>query len=177
MESKAEKFSGSQKTIIDLDGYYSNKVTVTGLNENTTYYYQLFQDRAWKNAVKYETKSTSNFSFLLDGDPQIVGASKKQVNGDNETLSTNDSGDPEKNLAARNDAYNWNIVLNYATAKYPNVSLMISAGDQINSSENEAEFAGYLNASALKSLPVATTIRNHDSGTVKFCQHFNTLNV
>ena len=55
---------------------------------------------------------------------------------------------------------------------------MISAGDQVNNTGNakEEEYAAYLSASALKSLPTATTIGNHDSLNPDYSYHFNNPN-
>ena len=71
-------------------------------------------------------------------------------------------------IAARNDAFNWNKTLNNAITAHPEVSFMLSAGDQVNYADREYEYAGYLNASALASLPVSTTIGNHDSGSYQY---------
>ena len=165
--SSAQEFAGKQTPISDatLQGagltgaYYSNKVTVTGLKEKTQYYYQVFQNGEWKEAKPYKTGSASAFSFLYVGDPQI-GACKNQTSNEGEKLTNADS-----NLAARNDAYNWNNILKNAVEDHSNVSFMVSAGDQVNYANNEREYAGYLGAEALASLPVSTTIGNHDSGT------------
>lgn len=60
----------------------------------------------------------------------------------------------------------------------------MSAGDQINQTgvsndadklEQQIEYAGFLNPSVLRSLPVATTIGNHDSKSVNYSNHFNYL--
>ncbi len=61
---------------------------------------------------------------------------------------------------------------------HPDLSFIVSAGDQVNKTgkPKEEEFAGYLNADALKFLPVATTIGNHDSLTADYKAHFNTPN-
>lgn len=175
--SDAKEFSGTQRKNVeeDVKDYFSNKVTVCGLKENTTYYYQVFQNGKWNSVKTYKTKSFSDFSFFYVGDPQI-GASKKQVSSEGDTMSSKDNGSADDNLAARNDAYNWNEVLKNAVANYPNASFMISAGDQINSSGNESEYAGYLSAEALSSLPVATTIGNHDSTSARYSEHFNNPN-
>lgn len=165
-----------------LDGkYYSNKVTVDGLKENTTYYYQVYLGEKydeksktwsaqWSDLQKFSTQDTDEFSFLYVGDPQI-GASSGQVNSDGETM--NQGGN---DLAARNDGYNWNKVLNGAVKNHPDVSFMISAGDQVNTSTNEAQYAAYLSAEALTSLPVATTIGNHDSTSAQYSYHYNNPN-
>lgn len=136
------------------DNYNSNKVTVTGLKENTTYYYQVMKSGVWQDVETYQTKSFSDFSFLYVGDPQI-GAS-----GDRET-----------------DATTWNNVLNNAINNH-DVSFMVSAGDQINQTggDSEEEYSGYLGATALSSLPVATTIGNHDSKDTNYSYHFNNPN-
>lgn len=133
--------------------YYANKVTVTGLEENTTYYYQVYKNGVEQPAEKYETKSFSDFSFLYVGDPQI-GAG----NGGN---------------SANSEA--WDKVLNQAITSH-DVSFMVSAGDQVNTATDEVQYSGYLGANALQSLPVATTIGNHDSGSAQYSYHFNNPN-
>src|SRR5699024_2537766 len=88
----------------DLTGYYSNKVTITGLEPNTDYFYEVYRDGEWQGQQKISTKDTDKFSFLYVGDPQI-GASKGQTAMENDqALGEND----EQELAARNDSYNWN---------------------------------------------------------------------
>lgn len=136
------------------DNYYSNKVTVDGLSENTTYYYQVKKDSTWGEIEEYRTKSFSDFSFLYVGDPQIGASGNKD-----------------------NDAKNWNTVLNQAVENH-DVSFMVSAGDQINDTDgdSEDEYYGYLGADALRSLPVATTIGNHDSKNPNYSYHFNIPN-
>ena len=80
------------------------------------------------------------------------------------------------NLAARNDGYNWNNILNDAVKDHSDVSFIVSAGDQVNAGKNEREYAAYLGADALTSLPVATTIGNHDSVSNQYSLHFNNPN-
>ena len=55
---------------------------------------------------------------------------------------------------------------------------MISAGDQVNKTgkPKEEEYAAYLSADALKNIPVATTIGNHDSLNKDYSYHFNNPN-
>lgn len=177
--SSSKEFNGSSTECKEIEGqtYYSNKVTVSGLEENTTYYYQYLLNGIWSKTYEYSTKSTDNFSILYMGDPQI-GASKGQT-----PSTSSDSQTAE--IAARNDAFNWNQTLKSATAKFPNVSFLLSAGDQINQTdastaekdlEQEYEYAGYLNPETLKSLPVATTIGNHDSMSANYQNHFNNPN-
>ena len=155
------------------DNYYSNKVTVTDLKPNTDYYYQVCTGQnekgedVWSDMQKVSTKDTDEFSFLYVGDPQI-GASSGQIDSEGHEM--------KDDLNARNDAYNWNKVLKGAVKNHPDVSFMVSAGDQVNSATSEAEYAGYLSAEPLASLPVATTIGNHDSGSAQYSYHYNNPN-
>lgn len=176
----ATEFTGAQTEAVTIDTtkYFSNKVTVSGLKENTSYYYQVFQDGKWQDTQNYTTQAFDEFSFLYVGDPQI-GASKGQISSESEKMENAGNvvtSAPEKNLAARNDSYNWNNVLNEALEDHSDVSFLVSAGDQVNYGSNEREYAGYLGAEALTSLPVATTIGNHDSVSNQYSLHFNNPN-
>lgn len=86
--------------------------------------------------------------------------------------------DGAANTAARNDGFSWNRTLNTALAENPDVNFVISAGDQVNKTgaAKEEEYASYLSADALASLPVATTIGNHDSLNPDYAYHFNNPN-
>ena len=165
----ATEFTGTQVSInIEaLDGYFSNKVTVKNLEKETQYYYQVFKNGEWQKVESVKTGNPDSFSFLYVGDPQI-GACKNQISSENEKM--------KNEIAARNDAFNWNKTLNNAITAHPEVSFMLSAGDQVNYADREYEYAGYLNASALASLPVSTTIGNHDSGSYQYSYHFNMPN-
>lgn len=69
----ATEFTGAQTEAVTIDTtkYFSNKVTVSGLKENTSYYYQVFQDGKWQDTQNYTTQAFDEFSFLYVGDPQI----------------------------------------------------------------------------------------------------------
>ena len=157
----------------DGTSYRSNKVTVTGLKENTTYYYQVYQNGKWQTAEKYRSGDTDEYSVIYVADPQI-GASKGQTSSEDEVMA--DAKDGSSTLAARNDSYNWDVILQDAAEQHSDLSFMISAGDQVNYSNYEYEYAGFLNPSVLASLPVATTIGNHDSGARNYTWHFNNPN-
>lgn len=153
--------------------YVYNHATVTGLKGNTTYYYTVEKNGVQTAVETYKTGSFDNVKILFVGDPQI-GASKGQTqNG--EKLAV-DSG--SANTAARNDSFAWNRTLSTATAQNPDLNFIISAGDQVNKTgkPKEEEYAGYLSASVLTSLPEATTIGNHDSLNPDYSYHFNNPN-
>lgn len=169
--SGARSFLGTSKTGTVIDGtqYYTNKVTVKDLKPETTYYYQVKINGQWKDAQSFKTGKPDDFSFMYVGDPQL-GASKGQ------TSSEGNKQDGE--LATRNDAYNWNKTLNSALSQHPEIDFLVSPGDQINEPAEdqsaakiklqEQQYAGYLSAKALRSLPEATSIGNHDSMTTGY---------
>lgn len=153
--------------------YCYNYVTVTGLQENTTYYYSVNKSGQITEPQEYRTGSFESVNILYVGDPQ-VGASKGQPQGEGKL--TADTG--AANTAARNDGFAWDRTLDVALAQTPDLNFVISAGDQVNKTgkAKEEEYAAYLSASALKSLPVATTIGNHDSLNPDYSYHFNNPN-
>ncbi|RDU21972.1 FN3 domain-containing metallophosphoesterase family protein [Anaerosacchariphilus polymeriproducens] len=146
--------------------YYSNKVSISGLKENTNYYYQVFQNGKWCQAKKYKTGDFDSYSILYCADPQI-GACKNQVSSENELL--------KGSTAARNDSYNWNEIITDALNRY-NVNFVLSAGDQVNAADSEYEYAGFLYPSIMDSTPLASVIGNHDSNSYSFSWHFNNPN-
>lgn len=160
-------------SLTDGVAYHYNHVTVTGLEPNTTYYYTVEKNCVQTEVETYETQSFDTVKMLYVGDPQI-GASKGQPQG-GETLAA-ESG--VANTAARNDAFGWNRTLEAALAQDPDVSFIISAGDQVNKTgqAKEEEYAGYLSPDVLAGLPVATTIGNHDSLNADYMYHFNNPN-
>ena len=172
-----QAYNGTSSTVdSSLTGgkaYCYNYVTVTGLQENTTYYYAVSKGGVVGPTETYKTGDFDSVNILYVGDPQ-VGASKGQPQG-SETLK---EATGAANTAARNDGFAWDRTLDIAVAQNPNLNFMISAGDQVNNTGNakEEEYAAYLSASALKSLPTATTIGNHDSLNADYSYHFNNPN-
>ena len=160
-------------SLTDGVAYDYNHAVVTGLEPNTTYYYTVEKNGVQTEVQEYKTGSFESVKILYVGDPQI-GASKGQTQG-SDTLKA-DSG--AANTAARNDAFAWNRTLEIASAQNPDLNFIISAGDQVNKTgqAKEEEYAGYLSSSVLASLPVATTIGNHDSLNPDYTYHFNNPN-
>ena len=177
--SDAKIFEGNQSSAVP--GYVSNKVTVTGLEENSKYYYSYGTNDNWSEAIEFKTQSTNKFGFILVGDPQI-GSSAGNI-------ATGETTEQGQDNATRNDTFNWNNTINKALSLMPNASFILSAGDQIQSRNkkanqtealeytgNEVEYAGYLSADALSSLPVATSLGNHDAVSGNYSYHFNNPN-
>ena len=153
--------------------YDYNHVTVTDLEENTSYYYTVEKNGTQTSVETIKTGSFENVKILLVGDPQI-GASKGQPQGGGELVA--DSG--KANTAARNDGFAWDRTLDIAVAQNPDLNFIISAGDQVNKTGNpkEEEYAAFLYPNALASLPIAPTIGNHDSLNADYFYHFNNPN-
>lgn len=187
-EDDAVSPAGAQvvKQSAAVTGYTSNKVTVKGIKPNTTYYYSYTKDGQWYEPVEYTSAaSTSDFSFVFFGDPQI-GSSAENVA---ENGASGDLSELGQDRAVRNDSFNWNNTVEKAYELNPEIGFMLSAGDQIQTrdkktadtthasfTKNEIEYAGYLSPELLKKIPVATTIGNHDSLSSNYTYHFNNPN-
>lgn len=157
----------------------SNKVCVEDYFEAGTQYYYQYTDSysdngnvEWSDEYSYKTGDTDSFSVILTGDPQI-GAS-----GSSSDYSTQDA-------STARDTYGWNKTMTTAMQIDPDAAFLLSAGDQINQSgatsaddlkTRESEYAGYFYPSVFRSLPVASTIGNHDTAGVDYTNHFNNPN-
>lgn len=172
-----QKFTGTttavDSSLTNGTAYVSNKVTVTGLVPGNTYYYCVEKNGVCSEVRSYKLSSTDDVKILYVGDPQI-GASKGQTQSSEKLVAE----DGAANTAARNDSYSWNRTLTIAASQNQDIDFIISAGDQVNKTgkAKEEEYAGFLNASLLSYVPIATTIGNHDSLNEDYSDHFNTAN-
>jgi hypothetical protein len=191
-KSEYKDFTGSVEYYKKINGkkYYSNKVTVTGLKRNKTYYYRRSLNGEWESSVKFKTYDPDNFNFIFVGDPQIGGASNHISVKDLYSPLTVEEG-------TRNDAFNWNMTV-YDSFKFSREpSVYLSAGDQADTDlhrafssdpyksqeeydlddyRQEVEYSAFLLPELLKTIPSATAVGNHDSFTENFRHHFNTPN-
>ena len=150
---QASEFAAERAEANDA-GFYSFQAVMTGLKPNTDYVYQVGAGETWSDIYEFTTRDYENgFNFLLAGDPQI-GA------GSTDT-----------------DTEGWQNTLKTAMKAFPETSFLISAGDQVNTASNEAQYAGYLSPKELQSLPVAVNVGNHDAGSSAYSQHFQVPNV
>ena len=129
-------------------GFYSNQATMRNLDENTEYVYRVV------NGSEEYTFQTGDFdgafSFAFVGDPQIgAGSLPSDIQGWNDTLD---------------------VIKNQL-----NPDFLFSAGDQVDTANNESQYTGYLN-DTFSSLTSATTIGNHDSSSAAYNEHFNLPN-
>ena len=136
------------------DGQQSCQVTVTDLKPGTTYYYQLTNAGQKSDVYSFTTDDGGAFSFAYVGDPQIgAGSTQSDILGWDKTLGLIRS---DKNFS--------------------DVSFLLSAGDQVNTSSDEGQYDGYLDHDVFTGLPAATVVGNHDSGSNAYGQHFNVAN-
>ncbi|MGN0414255.1 MAG: metallophosphoesterase [Agathobacter sp.] len=163
--------------------YKSNKVTVKNLEPDTTYYYSYEKDGEWTEPEKYKTENTDSFSFIFVGDPQI-GSSNEEKAKKPEDIAK-ESFKTAQSESVCSDSFNWDMTLEKAYAKTgEKASFVLSAGDQIQTNAkkvkdytvSEVEYSGYLSPEILKSLPVATSVGNHDADNPNYTYHFHTPN-
>lgn len=165
----------------DKDGneYNSNKATISGLAAQTTYYYKVDD----KEIKSFKTGNTDKFRFAFVGDPQIGSSNEQKGKGLKDPEAIQKFNIAQSNAVA-NDSYNWSQTLNKIQSA--GTAFIVSAGDQIqttkkkapgnSSTTSEIEYAGYLSPDVLTSLPVATTVGNHDADNANYKYHFNVPN-
>ncbi|MBP9988368.1 MAG: metallophosphoesterase family protein [Ruminococcus sp.] len=152
--SESKTFSGY--SLLADNKQQQNRVTVTGLKENTKYYYSysLGKDN-WSEPDFYRTLSASKFKAVLVGDVQC---------------SAQETGFGDK------DAANWNKTLNKALKYNPDTSFIISCGDQTQTGADPNEWAATLSPKALRNVPFMTTIGNHDHKGTNYKYYVNNPN-
>ena len=151
--SDAKVFTG-EKTAAENDEQVVCRVTVTGLEENTTYYYQWNRDNGLSEICKYETKSFGNHKALVVGDVQITESLEYQAE----------------------EGYSWYSVLSEALEKNPDVSYFVTPGDNTSSGQTAAEWQTLLTPSATRGLPMAMAIGNHDKKGMTYNYYTNMPN-
>lgn len=133
---------------IEFDGTYTvsenikhrvNRVTATGLGENTTYYYTYGVDGVFSEPCEYKTYKTDSFKFLYISDVQLNYKSPLYIR-----------------------SYYWSMLLENAFAVNDDISFIVNGGDLTNNGENTDEWVGTLSPKTLRSVPMATVVGNHD---------------
>lgn len=119
------------------------RVTVSGLEENTTYYYQWHTGEKWSEKCKYETKSFTSHKAIVIGDIQI-------------------GGQTDESTKQSEDGLTWNNVLAEALEENPDASYLVSPGDNTSTGKGAGEWQTLLMPKGVRSLPMALAIGNHD---------------
>ncbi len=142
--SKSSDMSG----YVEFAGSYSmsenikqrvNRVTATGLEENTKYYYTYGIDGVFSVPCEYKTYKTDNFKFLYISDVQLNYKSPLYIR-----------------------SHRWNTLLENAFGANDDISFIVNGGDLTNNGENTDEWVGTLSPKTLRSVPMATVVGNHD---------------
>ncbi len=133
------------------------RVNITDLDENTTYYYQWYKGTEWSEICKYETKSFSSHKALVIGDIQI-------------------GGQTEDSTKQSQDGLTWNNVLAEALTKNPDISYLVSPGDNTSTGKTADEWQTLLMPPVLRSLPLALAIGNHDKKGMTYNYYTNMPN-
>ena len=152
---QAQVFEGTWRLADPL--YRTNLVTVTGLGENTVYYYTYGIDEPEGEPTMFRTGAGGSFEALFVTDVQISSAGQGDA-----ILSEN--------------ARAWSDTIHAALRMHPDIRFILSGGDQTESGNNEVEYAAFLAPPALRSLPVATATGNHDWMKLHNRYHFNQPN-
>ncbi|ORX86009.1 Metallo-dependent phosphatase [Anaeromyces robustus] len=179
--SDAKDFTGTNSYYKTLNGkkYYSNKVTVTGLKRKSTYYYRRNLNGKWEETIRFNTYDPNNFQFIFVGDPQIGGSHDRLSVADPYHVLTREEG-------TRNDAFNWNMTIYKSFEKTGKPSVLLSAGDQVDTEcfsgtteedySQEIQYSAFLLPDLLKTIPSATTVGNHEALNKNYRNHYNTPN-
>ncbi|MFT3796937.1 fibronectin type III domain-containing protein [Microbacterium sp.] len=147
-------FAATGTANIATSGGYNRHAILSGLQEDTQYSYRVGSDGNWSPVYSFRTQSfEGDFDFLFFGDPQI-GA----------------SGDVAK------DGAGWADTLNVALTANPDVEILVSGGDQVETANVESQWDAFLAPDQLRQYPWAATIGNHDVGGKAYEQHFYTPN-
>ncbi|MCB7136058.1 purple acid phosphatase family protein [Cellulosimicrobium marinum] len=147
--SAAESASATSGTAADGATYHH--ATLTDLEEHTAYTYRVGgAATGWSEPATFDTGTFADeFSFLFIGDAQI-GASGN----------------------ATNDAARWAENLGTMTARHPDASLLLSAGDQVEHAGSAEQYTGFLAPRQMRELRFATQDGNHDTASALYDQHF-----
>lgn len=155
--SDFKEFSGIT-TDAEKDTQAVCRVAINGLEENTTYYYQWYTGSEWSKICKYETKSFGNHKVLVIGDIQISEDTRTDFNDQ------------------RQVGFNWNNVLAEALSQNTDISYLVSPGDNTSTGSTDAEWQTFLMPEALRSLPLALAIGNHDKKGLTYNYYTNMPN-
>lgn len=139
------------------DGDYANKVTVSGLEEGTTYFYQCVSGDYTSSVYSFKTESGTDFSAMYVTDVHI-------------TLN-----DDEKENSLKETSYRFNETYKAALSNNSNISLILSTGDQATEGL-ESEYKALTASPLFKSVSISTAIGNHDRKGVAYKTFTNVPN-
>ena len=112
-----EEYTSVQTYLSQFNGKMVHRATIFGLESDTEYVYRLRSGNTVSKLRYFTTDPVDHFNFIFVGDPQMGSTS-----GDN-------------NIA------NWKNTLSTALSMFPETSLLISAGDQVEESNDPSLFS------------------------------------
>jgi len=144
-----EEFQGPAATATATTGKLGHKVSVTGLTQGKTYKYELSNDGGtWGAENSFTTTPASGFRFAAVTDAQVCyNGGCSGSNGGTGTASTS----------------HWVTTVNNLVRE--NVNFIIHTGDQVDATSTSIaeEYNLFFSPDALRSLPFAPVMGNHDS--------------
>lgn len=147
-----EEYTSVQTYLSQFNGKLVHRATIFGLKSDTEYVYRLRSGNTVSKLRYFTTDPVDHFNFIFVGDPQMGSTSR------------------DNNIA------NWKNTLSTALSMFPETSLLISAGDQVEESNDPSLFSAYLAPEQLTSLAMATSIGNHDYDSNFYKNYFNNPN-
>jgi hypothetical protein len=158
---KGTATAGTQ--LIEVTGTTSSsnhKAVVTGLEPGASYEYAVSSDgNNWSKLYSFAVPAAGPFKFAVISDPQISSGNVDK-----------DSRYPATNVTT---AAGWKETMDIISTK--GVSLIVSAGDQVDTSNSTQQYTSLFAPDGMKSLPFAPVIGNHDTNALFFTR-FNIPN-
>ena len=154
--ANASVFDASSSASEEVDGYYINRAKVTDLTSGTDYLYRVGEgDNLSPSYTFHAPEDSDTLRFTAIGDPQL-GKPLDQL-------------DSQKNI--------WHKVLNKIKYHFPDSSLLVSLGDQVNNYDAQEAYAALLDQGALYSMELAPVKGNHEQGGHQYSEHFTLPNL
>jgi predicted phosphodiesterase len=149
--------------LIEVTGTTSSsnhKAVVTGLEPGASYQYAVSSDTTnWSNLYDFAVPAAGPFKFAVIADPQLTTGNVDS-----------DSRYPATSITT---AAGWKETMDIISTK--GVSLIVSAGDQVDTSSSTQQYTSLFAPDGMKSLPFAPVIGNHDTNALFFTR-FNIPN-
>lgn len=134
------------------------RVEITGLEENTSYFYQWYTENGWSEIKEYKTKAFADHKVLVVGDIQI-----SEIHGDDASSQIY-------------DGYVWNNMLSLALGSNPEIAYLVSPGDNTSTGNTAEEWQTLIMPEAMRQLPMALAIGNHDKKGMHYNYYTNMPN-
>lgn len=122
------------------------RAVLTELKAGQSYFYRVV-DAAPSDTFSFSVPETGDFSFFVNGDPQIDDAEDPAPMQTYDRLLDQAAGDRE-------------------------AAFILSLGDQSDTADRDELFLRYLSAQRVKKTPVAALVGNHEDGSDLFSRYF-----